>query len=343
MIKGHGDDIYNYKSEIISNFSSNIFSKQNLSALKSHLYSKLDLIHSYPEPDAGSLIKLLSEKYSIEPDNLCITNGATDAIYLTAQAFAGEKTAIVTPTFSEYEDACNIYAHKVSFVEKLENIDPRIRMIWICNPNNPTGFVHDVDYLKRIVKKHNDTVFVFDQSYGFFTGKPVWNIEEAVRSKNIILIHSMTKQYAIPGLRLGYISAHSDIIRNLNKYRMPWSINSLGIEAGKFLIKNNTTVTINADSYLKEANRLKILLAQTDSLTVFPTDTHFFLCKLEKKSAATLKLWLIENYGILIRDAANFRGLDKHYFRIAAQSPEENDRLVKAIREWISLNNEIEF
>ena len=144
----------------------------------------------------------------------------------------------------------------------------------------------------------------------------------------------MTKKYAIPGLRLGYFTAHTDWVRAISKHRMPWSVNALAVEAGKFLLTQSPG-SLDIDGYLKESVRLQNTLKQIAGLTVFPSKTHFFLCRLCNKTALELKQWLIENHGILIRDASNFRGLDNRFFRIATQSPDENDALVKAISEWI--------
>lgn len=334
MLNGHGDDIYQYERKITSNFSSNIYSKLDLSALQTHLCSQLDLIHSYPEPDACSLAQLLSEKHCVSLDNICVTNGATEAIYLIAQATRESRTSIIIPTFSEYEDACHIHNHTLSFYKKLDEIPSQTEVVWICNPNNPDGFVHDIEYLKEVVKQHVNTIFVFDQSYGYFTNKRIWDIETAAEYKNIVLLHSMTKQYGVPGLRLGYITAHKDVITKIKKLRMPWSVNGLAIEAGKFLVKNNSE-SLDIRNYLKETKRLQDAIHSIERITTFPTDTHFFLCQLENKKASALKLWLIENYGILIRDASNFRGLDQYHFRIATQSPDENNRLINALQEWI--------
>jgi len=335
MLKGHGDDIYDHKRKITSNFSSNIYGKQDLSVLQRHLCSCIDLIRSYPESDAGSLARLLAEKHDVESGNVCVTNGATEAIYLLAQTFRNSRSNIVIPTFREYEDACLIHNHKLSFFSSLNPIDfSQNQLIWICNPNNPDGNVYDIDFLIEKVEQYNNSIFIFDQSYEYFTKKQVWNIDQAVRYKNVILIHSMTKQYGIPGLRLGYITAHTDLIGKVEKVRMPWSVNGLAIEAGKFLIENEISFP-DSIHYLKEAERLQDALSRVSGIFIYPTRTHFFLCRLENRKASDLKLWLIENYGILIRDASNFRGLDDHCFRIATQSPEENDLLVKAIKEWI--------
>lgn len=334
MIEGHGDDIYNYNKEIISNFSSNVFGKQDMSVLDEHLRANIHSIHSYPEPDAKSLAKLIAAKNRVSINNVCITNGATDAIYLIAQAFANSKTAVIIPTFSEYEDACRIHGHNLSFYEKLNDIPTDIRLVWLCNPNNPNGYLYDIDLLKNIVRQHPSTYFVFDQSYEYFSDRSVIKIDEAISFENVIQLHSMTKEYTIPGLRLGYITAYADTLNLISTRQMPWSVNQLAIEAGRFLLQNDIE-TINITDYLKETRRLQDELSKIRELEILPSNTHFFLCRLKRRKASELKTYLIEHYGILIRDASNFRGLDESYFRIAAQSAEENDTLVKAIRKWI--------
>ncbi|MDH6313723.1 threonine-phosphate decarboxylase [Parabacteroides sp. PFB2-10] len=334
MIQGHGDDIHNYAGKIVANFSSNIRGAQDMPALCAYLAAHLHLIHSYPEPEAESLRAMLAGKLGIEEACCCVTNGATEAIYLIAKAFEGSKTAILIPTFSEYEDACRIHRHTLSFYEQPEEINlSSMDLVWICNPNNPTGKVYNIDLLKDMVERNPQTCFVFDQSYGHFTRERVWDVPKATSYRNLILLHSMTKQYAIPGLRLGYLTAHRDLIANINLCRMPWSVNVLAVEAGKFLLENEE---MQPESVcLEEAKRLQQALQDIEGLTIYPTDTHFFLCRLKDRKAAALKEYLIESHGILIRDAANFRGLDPFCFRIAAQLKEENNLLVKAIRQWI--------
>ena len=334
MIDGHGDDTYKYGAKIISNFSSNIYCKHDLSGLHEHLCKHIGLIHSYPEPDARSFALLLGEKHNVSVSNLCITNGATEAIYLIAQAFAGKKSTIITPTFSEYEDACRINNLKISFSSSLHQIKEDTELVWICNPNNPNGHFYHKEYLDKFITSNEKTFFIIDQSYEAFIEEKLFALNETIKYRNVILLHSMTKKYAIPGLRLGYIAACRELINKVSAFRMPWSVNRLAIEAGKCLLNLENSISYSKD-YKKETKRFISALNEIEGLEVLPTNTHFFLCKLTYKKASVLKCWLIENYGILIRDASNFRGLDEHYFRISTRSPEENDILVKAIKEWI--------
>lgn len=334
MLNGHGDDIYSHQTKIVSNFSSNIYNKSDLSGLRKHLELQLSSIHSYPEPDGASLKEVIAQIENINNDEIWLTNGATEAIYLIAQKFREQKASILIPTFSEYEDACLINKIKLSFASSLDNIADDTSLCWICNPNNPTGEIRDKQQLISIIESHPNTTFVIDQSYQYFTVKDTLSLKEAIDFPNVILIQSMTKRFAIPGLRLGYIIANKQLIEAIRHYSMPWSVNQLAIEAGKYLL-NNTKISFDIDTYLRETKRFQQELSTISDISIHPTDTHFFLCELKNKKASDLKNYLIENHGILIRDAANFRGLNERYFRLATQSPAENDNFINAIKEWI--------
>ena len=207
-------------------------------------------------------------------------------------------------------------------------------LFWMCNPNNPDGYVMPKEALTSVIESHRETVFVIDQSYGFFTREPLLSAAEAARYPNVLQLHSMTKRYAMPGLRLGYVTGNADFIALLREVRMPWSVNALAIEAGLYLMEHPDTAPIDLDALLAEAARLRDELNAIPGLSVEPTQTHFMLCKLAEGKAADLKEWLACERGLLIRDASNFEGLGEGCFRIATQTAEENDMLVRAIRAW---------
>lgn len=336
MLNGHGDDAYNYDKVIVSNYSSNIYNRLDMTGLQTHLCSCIDKIHSYPEPDAASLKELIAQRNNISVRNICVTNGATEAIYLIAQAYKGKAGYILIPTFSEYEDACLINNISLHFFHSLEEVDRNSELCWICNPNNPTGKMIDKKKIISFIESHPDMTIILDQSYQYFTEKESLSIEEAVKYPNVICLHSMTKQYAIPGLRLGYITASEELITHVQRYCMPWSVNQLAQESGKYFLQCEAKYSFDLKEYLSETARLQKELSSINNITVHPAETHFFLCKLENnRKASELKSYLANNYGILIRDAGNFRGLDDSYFRLATQSKSENDILIKAIQTWI--------
>jgi threonine-phosphate decarboxylase len=354
MIEGHGDDRYKY-GDIQADFSSNVPSGIDHSALGEHLAEHLSLIGRYPEPEPYTLEGELAAHHAIESAQVIATNGATEAIYLTAHFLArrGGSTAIVEPTFAEYGDACRIYG--LTPATLAEPYDPPVdcRSLWCCNPNNPTGRAWERERLLRAVDAHPETIFVIDQSYEAFTRKLTLTSAEATARPNVILIHSMTKRHAVPGLRLGYLTASELLCRQLRRLRMPWSVNALAIEAGRFLLRRQDEDGFSLDGILSEAARLSEALRAISVIpsepqatrnllfTPAPTDTHFMLVEInpelapEKGTAAELKEWLAREEGILIRNADNFHGLTPRHFRIAAQSPAENDLLIAALERWI--------
>ena len=339
MISGHGDDAFHFSRPMVANFSSNVYGHVDLEPLKAHLRQRLDAIGHYPEPEPYSLERALAGRLGISPASICVTNGATEAIYLTAHAFKDRQSTILAPTFSEYADACRLYAHYTPLekpAKRSEMPDQVLHdVLWLCNPNNPTGGVIPKEQLVKAIEENPETVFVIDQSYGFFTKEPLLSAAEAVAYPNVIQLHSMTKRYAMPGLRLGYITANPALTEMIRTVRMPWSVNALAIEAGLYLCQHPETGPIDLETLLAETQRLRKALNAIPGLTAEPTQTHFFLCHLQKGSAADLKQWLADKHGILIRDASNFEGLDEGHFRIATQTPEENNLLATAIQHYL--------
>ena len=211
---------------------------------------------------------------------------------------------------------------------------PKDRLYWICNPNNPTGNVLLKPLVNRIVRQHPRYLFVLDQSYADYTLEPMLEPCEVLDCYNVMILRSLSKSYCIPGLRLGYIYSSPIIIDRLRNIRQPWTVNSLAIEAGKYLLKNQPQMIPDLRAYLQEAQRLRRKLSEIEGLMVMETSTNFMLVNIDFGDTKELKKWLIDHYGILIRDASNFRGLDHHCFRVTARTPEEDDQLVSAIKHY---------
>lgn len=332
MIEGHGDDAYKYKA-IKINFSSNVYNHVDHSGLYQYLSRQMESIRTYPEPEPYSLEKVLAERFRLSSEEVCVTNGATEAIYLIAQTFRSQISAILMPTFSEYADACRLHGHKVVPIYNLNRLPDRGKLIWLCNPNNPTGEVREKEALTACIKQNPQRIFIIDQSYEFFTQKALLTAREAAEFPNVILLHSMTKRFAVPGLRLGYITACKELLHEIRTQRMPWSVNQLAIEAGHYLL-SSSQCDIDISLLLKEKERLVQYLLSIGGMEIWPSDTHYMLVQLRMGKAAALKEYLATEQGILIRDASNFEGLNEHFFRIATQTPEENDKLVESIKKW---------
>ena len=335
MIYGHGDDAYRYGDKIKMDFSSNVYSGADLSALKEHLMQHFDVVGHYPEPQPHELERLLADRLGVPENTIMVTNGANEAIYLSAQMYKGWASVIPQPTFNEYEDACKAFDHLISYdsADELEVL-PEDRLYWICNPNNPTGNVLLKNLINHIIRQHPRYLYVIDQSYADYTLSPTLEAKEMTDCFNVLLIHSLSKKYCIPGLRLGYVFSSPIIIDRLQHIRQPWTVNAMAIEAGKYLVENDPKMIPDLEAYLSEAKRLHQDLSAIEGLMVMDTATNFMLVNIDFGDTTELKKWLIDNYGILIRDASNFQGLDNHCFRVTARTKEEDDLLVEAIRQY---------
>jgi threonine-phosphate decarboxylase len=316
----------------------------------------MDCIRNYPPPTPSDLEKEIASLHNLSPENVIVTNGATEAIYLIAQAFTQASSLILQPTFTEYEDACKQYQKPPSpprgsllYTTDPSKWDTLLKelllskelplgglggfLFWLCNPNNPTGQVIPKPILESAIASHPDTIFIIDESYAPFTMQPLVSTSMS-GAQNVLLLHSMTKEFAIPGLRLGYITGSAALLSRIRKCRMPWSVNQLAIEAGHYLLAHKSDYTLDLPALMAERKRMSRELSAIDGITVYPSDTHILLCRIEGTTAAQLKDYLANNYGILIRDASNFRGLDEHFFRIAVQTPEEDNQLLNILKEW---------
>ena len=331
MIEGHGDDAYKY-GELRCNFSSNISPLIDTSPLCEYLAQRLEVINHYPEPSAHSLEKAIAERYGLSADEVLVTNGATDAIYLIAQTLRHEHSfAVKHPTFSEYADACRMFGY--------EETPKGGAVRWLCNPNNPTGAISIEESIQNLVRRYH--WLVIDQSYEDCTSYPMLTPREAIEMQKVIQIHSMTRRFGIPGLRLGYITAPAEVITRLRANTRPWAVNALAIEAGLWLLSHEDPYErVKMKELLVEAQILAERLRRIFGLHVYHTATNFMLCSLSHGTAAELKEYLIKNHQFLIRDASNFEGLKPCHFRIAAQHPAYNEELVEAIRSFLKMKSE---
>jgi len=333
MINGHGDEI---QTELIANFSSNVWYGADNSALYQHLSTSLPQVARYPEADAHSLKLVLATHNEVEPSQILVCNGSTEAFYLIANAFSGKTSLIVTPTFSEYADACRIHNHIVyqtnrnNLSENIERLQPDL--VWICNPNNPDGHCFTVSELIQVFQRFPQQTFIIDQAYIDFTLNDANLIPEIQRVENLIVIQSLTKRFAIPGLRLGYIVSSKEHVAKIEKFKIPWSVNSLAIEAGKYILNaGNKDFTLEA--WLKDTSILKQQINNLDDFETIETQLPYFLIKLKSGKASELKSYLL-NEKILIRDATNFVGLEGEYIRICTQSIQINNLLISHLEKW---------
>ncbi len=335
MIKGHGDDIQQY-SGIRVNFSSNVYAHFSHEGLFAHLSNCLPHVAHYPQPAPSHLEERLAKDLGLQSAEVMVTSGVIEAIYLIAQSFRGSLSAVLEPTFSEYADACLIHAHRLIRIYSLSCLPHDASLVWLCVPNNPTGSVLPLASLMQVFSAHPETTFVLDTSYAPYALQPQLSPADGAKFPNLIMLHSMTKRFGIPGLRLGYVTASAPRLAPLRSLRMPWSVSQPAQDAGLYLLSHKTDYPLPTELLCRERGRVAAeLTAMRGVEQVYPSDSHILLCRLQACSAASLKEYLARRHGLLIRDASNFSGLDYRHFRIAVQNPSENDELLSVLRLWL--------
>jgi threonine-phosphate decarboxylase len=334
MLNGHGDNGYLFDNELKANFSSNVYFKGPDKGLLSFLSSRISGIGTYPEVMGESVAQLLAQKQELEASNILVTNGATEAFYLLAHLFQQKRSVIFVPSFAEYADACKIYNHQIKFVSNqsvegfcFRNTD----VVWLCNPNNPDGKIFAPDFILQLCKENSETYFILDEAYADFVLDDISLLNQSVALENLVVVRSLTKKYAIPGLRMGYIATNNIIIRQLLQLKMPWSANSMAIDAVKYLLSENAN-----HFHLKEllilSNSLQNRLQELENVEVIPSETSFFLIKTPIPSSDVFH-YLLNEHGLLVRNADNFMGLGYHYIRVCTQRAEDNQLLIDALKE----------
>ncbi len=341
MINTHGDDIYRYDGLVKMNFSSTTWQHADHSDLQAYLKERFHLVNNYPEPQPVRLERAIARKLEISPNAVLVTNGALDAIHLIARLYHHSFSIIPQPTYSEYANACRINNHIISNENNDDIVDiPKDRVYWICNPNSPSGNVLNKGFMEYVVKRSPRYTFVIDQSLEAYTKEELLVPKEMQMVSNLLMLHSIGKTYGVPGLRLGYITAHPNTIQMLRDLRQPWAVGALTVEAGLYLIEKGQPAVTDIDAYLEETERLRTNLRKIKEIRVFETKTNYILCELLNGISTELKKYLIHEHGILIRDCQNFDGLSNRLFRVSTQLPEENDRLVDAIGQYLSTLDE---
>lgn len=336
MLHGHGDDGYVYPFPISHNFSSNVWDEGMNPRLKKVLQRAMGKIEKYPDPAAEDLSILAGRHHGLKTENCLFTNGATEAFYLVAQLFAGESATIFNPTFSEYEDSCRMFMKDFIFLPRNSFVTTKFEtpLAFVCNPNNPDGFTDSLAVLEKVIRRHPATTFVVDEAYVDFSKEAESCVELLNRYTNLLIVKSLTKLFCIPGLRIGYVLGDPDMIQRLKSVKMPWSVNSLAIEAGRYIFKHNMELKPDMIPAWQRSRELQTRLKSLDGFQLKPSKTTFFLLKTEVGKAAALKEYLVHEHHLLVRDATNFRGLEGEWIRIASQSADANNKLVKGLALW---------
>jgi len=342
VVHGGKNAIQSTDSRVID-FSSNISPIGTPALVKKILTKNIDNIKNYPDNSTSSVISSLKKYTRLEKSNILVGNGAIEIIYNFCFAFLSKKTKILIPipTFQEYETAAKLNNCQITYYKTMnlsENLDqfiskiPKNGCIFICNPNNPTGKLLEKNQLLEIIKKAKklSTLVFVDECFIEMVPESNESIISYVKKyDNLFVLRSLTKSFALPGIRIGYAASSKHMIAILQKIKIPWSVNSLAQDAANTALKDESHLAKSNLIIKKELNYLTNKINQLDGFHCDKSSTNFILIKIKKDSTKLQKKLLEQK--ILIRDCKNFRGLNNHYIRIAVKTHKDNLKLVKTL------------
>lgn len=341
----HGGDIYRHKPDY--DFSANINPLGvNDRILKAATDSLKDMAN-YPDVYCAKLRAALAQSLEVNPEWLYFGNGAADVLFTLVLALKPKRALLLSPTFAEYEQAlqsidCHIDYYNLTkenaftlTLDYLQLLTDDLDLLILCNPNNPVGNTIPTSILQAILatcQTHGITI-IMDECFNDFLENDSENTltNELATYNNLYILKAFTKMYAMAGLRLGYlITSNQGVLAKMNKVSQPWSVSVPAQAAGvaavgedEYVERTRRYIAKERDYLCKELNAMGIKVYKPEANYIF------FYHRLD---------WYKEllAHKILIRDCSNYRGLTKGYYRIAVKRSEENQQLIKAMKEIIA-------
>lgn len=355
MLQKHGGNIkeaadkYKINAEKIIDFSSNINPLGISPCLKKTLKRKLNCLLQYPDPQCRGARKELSSYWGISPKSFLIGNGSNELIHMIPRALGAPQALTYQPAFSEYGISLKASGAKqyLLFADKKDgfSIDigrvipylPKVGLIILCNPNNPTGNLIKREPLLELAEKceKKKVHLLIDEVFMDFVDKESGYslLLESAKRRHLLILRSFTKIFSLPGIRAGYLVGHKDTIRKIASYQPSWSVNSLAQEVIASCLKDKGFIKKTKIYLTRESEFLFNGLNQINGITPYPPAANFILCKIEREDADSARLFLrLLKSGILIRDCSNFKGLDNKFFRVAVKKRGENLLLLNKLK-----------
>lgn len=352
----HGGDIYSAKEQLsimenpptILDFSANINPFGLPEGVKQAIAKALDQYSAYPDPLCRQLVSSLSYFERVPNSWLLCGNGAADLIYRLVYAKKPQKAMVLAPTFAEYEEALNAVSCQVVHYQLqaendfqieeglLESLQKDMDMLFLCNPNNPTGQLIPKEMILKILKrcKELEILLVVDECFhGFLEEPEKYSAKEYLDEfENLFILKAFTKIYAMAGIRLGHcISSDSKLLKKLVKAGQPWSVSIVAQIAGIQAIKEEEYLIKTKQLICEEREYLNSSLRSL-GISVMASNANYIFIRWPFPTKRPLHEMLFEK-GILIRNCDNYHGLCLGYYRICIKKHDENQTLVNALRE----------
>ncbi len=328
----------------ILDFSENCNPSGPPEAIQTSWNGLLPAITRYPDPNGEPFRSAVAAFHRIEAAQLILGNGAAEILSLIANQYRGKRAILVHPTFSEYEATLTVAGAHITHVQaseengfalpvdELKSAMETADVLYICTPNNPTGVLPDRSELVALIQ-HAATVscdVVLDEAFIDWVDETLSFIPEIENYPNVIVVRSMTKLYAIPGIRLGYAVAHPDRIDSLKQSAPHWNINAMAAQLGAICLQQADYREHSIQQAVEERLKMTAFLI-AKGCKVIDSVANFILFQPPVHRAASDIFIHLLNQGIVIRHTENFKGLNGRWLRIGMKSAAEMDLLRNAL------------
>lgn len=339
--KLHGGDIYRHPDVI--DFSVNTNPLGTPESVKRAVQESVAKIEHYPDVRCEALREALSRFEQVNMEEILCGNGAAELFFAAVQAVWPQKALVIAPSFSEYEEALRSVGAEVEYYylceednfqirrDYVDKLSEEIDMIFLCNPNNPTGVLLERKFILEVLKrcKEKNSLFVLDECFVDFVEEPEnHTIKDMLKEyPNLFLLKAFTKRYAMAGVRLGYgLSSNQRLLEKIQHCGQPWAVSTVAQKAGIAALKEEEYVK-RSMAYV-HAQRKKLIKNLTLlGYKTFDSKANYIFFQGEEG----LYEKCLEK-GILIRDCSNYYGLKKGYYRVAVKLQEENEKLLEVLK-----------
>ena len=341
----HGGDIYSYYekySRYPVDFSSSLNPLNAPLEVTNAYVEAYKYSFAYPPHDYKELREKIAEKENTDIKNICVSNGAGELIRYIPVIFKPKNALITAPAFSEYKKSlinCNVYEYLLkkenNFLtgnDFLDNISFK-DMVFLTNPDNPIGNLINIDFIEKIVEKcrKENSYLVLDECFIDLAENGESAVPLIKKYNNLIIIKAFTKTYAFAGLRLGYAVSNEKIIDIIDNMLPEWRVSMPANMCGIAALSDKSFINSSIEYIKKEKEYLISNLKIFDFIIYGSKANYIFFYA----GIFDLKERL-EKYNILIRDCSNYNGLSKGYYRVAVKKHDDNEKLIKALKEILN-------
>lgn len=305
------------------------------------------LMTKYPDPLGEPFLSAAAKYHDVSNENVLVGNGAAEIFASLAKRYENKRAVLIHPTFSEYEATLAPYkvyikeiiaTGKLPLDEVLDEVE-FAEVIYICRPNNPTGYLIPLEEIVEIAKYAMiyKCEVILDEAFLDFIDEKESFIPFLKGFPNVIVVRSMTKMYAIPGIRLGYALASKQIVNDIRS-RMPhWNSNAIATTVGAACLLEED-YRMQAIAFAKEMREQMTIFLEKWNCIVLPSATNFICFQLPEPGHSREFFEYLLAKGCVLRHTENFKGLDGKWFRVGMKESSQMEHLQKEMTAWFVEN-----